>query len=66
MHNTTKCNNWSTKGGGGSPKIGNNVDIGANAIIIGDIKVGDNVKIGAGTIVLQDVPANTTVVGIYK
>lgn len=51
---------------GGSPKIGNNVDIGASAIIIGDINVGDNAKIGAGTIVLKDVPANTTVVGIWK
>lgn len=52
--------------GGGSPKIGNNVDIGANAIIIGDIEVSDNVKIGAGATVLKDVPANMTVVGIYK
>ena len=49
-----------------SPRLGNNVDIGAGAIILGDIKVGDNAKIGAGAIVLKDVPANTTAVGIYK
>ena len=46
--------------------LGNIVDIGANAIIIEDVFVGDNVKIGAGAIVLKDVPANTTVVGIWK
>lgn len=46
--------------------IGNNVYIGANAIILGDINIGNNVKIGAGTIILKDVPDNTTVVGIYK
>ena len=49
-----------------SPRLGNYVDVGANAIIIGDVFVGDNAKIGAGAIVLKDVPANTTVVGTYK
>jgi putative colanic acid biosynthesis acetyltransferase WcaB len=45
------------------PRIGNNVDIGANACIIGDISVGDNVIIGAGAVVIKDVPANSIAVG---
>ena len=35
-------------------------------LIMGEISIGDTAKIDAGTIVLKDVPANTTVVGIYK
>ncbi len=49
-------------GRGGSPKIGNNVYIGAGAIIIGNVHVGNNVKIGAGAIVVKDVPDNCTIV----
>lgn len=49
-------------GPSGVPIIGNNVYIGAGAIIIGGIKIGDNVKIGAGAIVVKDVPSNTTMV----
>jgi putative colanic acid biosynthesis acetyltransferase WcaB len=45
------------------PRIGNNVDIGANACLIGDITIGDNVIIGAGAVVVKDIPSNTTVVG---
>lgn len=50
-------------GRGGAPTIGDNVYIGAGAIIIGDIKIGDNVKVGAGAVVFKDVPSNSTVVG---
>jgi serine O-acetyltransferase len=46
-----------------APTIGDNVVIGAGAIIIGDVKVGSNVKIGAGALVFQDIPDNATVVG---
>ncbi|WP_400206955.1 serine O-acetyltransferase [Candidatus Methanomassiliicoccus intestinalis] len=46
------------------PTIGNNVTIGANAAVLGDITIGDNVKIGAGSVVVKDVPPNTTVVGV--
>ncbi len=45
------------------PKIGNNVIIYPNSIIIGDIKIGDNVIIGAGSLVLEDVPSNTVLLG---
>lgn len=47
----------------GFPTIGDNVFIGAGAVVIGKIKVGNNVKIGAGAIVVEDVPDNSTVVG---
>lgn len=35
------------------PKIGNNVDIGTGAIIIGDIVIADNCVIGAGAVVTK-------------
>lgn len=49
-------------GKSGVPRIGNNVYIGAGAIIIGGVSIGDNVKIGAGAIVVKNIPSNTTVV----
>jgi len=45
------------------PSIGDNVVVGANAVIIGNITVGDNVIIGAGAIVVKDVPSNVVVAG---
>lgn len=47
----------------GCPIIGNNVSIGANVIILGDIIIGDNVVIGAGSVVTKSIPANSMVVG---
>ncbi|MEM0449448.1 MAG: serine O-acetyltransferase [Methanomassiliicoccales archaeon] len=46
------------------PTIGNNVVIGAHAVILGDIHIGDNTRIGAGSVVIKDVPPNSTVVGV--
>ena len=45
------------------PTIGDNVSIGADATIIGDIKIGNNVIIGAGSVVVKDVPDNCIVAG---
>ncbi len=47
----------------GSPIIGDNVRIMANAVVCGDIKIGNNVVIGAGSVVTKDVPDNCNVVG---
>ena len=48
-----------------SPIIGDNVDIGQGAQILGGIRIADNVRIGAGAVVLKDVLIpNVTVVGI--
>jgi serine O-acetyltransferase len=48
----------------GSPVIGNRVDIGAGAKILGEITVGDDVSIGANAVVLCDVPSNSIAVGV--
>lgn len=46
------------------PTIGDNVEIGAGAKVLGPIKIGNNSKIGANAVVIKDVPPNTTVVGV--
>ena len=48
---------------GGAPTIGDNVCVGANAIVIGKITIGDNCVIAPGAFVNQDMPANTIAVG---
>lgn len=48
---------------GPSPIIGSDVDVGAGALIIGDIRIGNNVKIGAGAVVVDNVPDNCIAVG---
>lgn len=45
------------------PSIGDNVSLGANVNILGDITIGDNVVIGAGSVVVKDVPSNCVVAG---
>ena len=47
----------------GCPVIGNNVEVGSNVCIIGEVRIGNNVKIGAGSVVVKDVPDNSIVVG---
>jgi serine O-acetyltransferase len=48
----------------GSPRIGDRVDIGTGAKVLGDITVGDDVKIGANAVVTKDVPAAHVAVGV--
>ncbi len=48
---------------GERPVIGDNVTVGANAIILGGVRVGDNVVVGAGSVVVKDVPSNVVVAG---
>jgi putative colanic acid biosynthesis acetyltransferase WcaB len=45
------------------PTIGDNCNIGAGAIIIGDISIGDDASIGAGTVVTKSVPPGGVMVG---
>ena len=47
-----------------APVIGNNVDIGAGAKLLGAITIGDNVLIGANAVVVRDVPADSVAVGV--
>lgn len=48
----------------GAPVIGNGVDIGAGAKLLGSIRVGDGAVIGANAVVIRDVPAGALAVGI--
>ena len=48
----------------GAPIIGNNVDIGAGAKVLGKIRIGNNVMIGANAVVIFDVPDNSIAVGV--
>jgi serine O-acetyltransferase len=47
-----------------APTIGDNVDIGSGAKLLGAIRVGNNVLIGANAVVLADVPDNCIAVGV--
>jgi serine O-acetyltransferase len=46
------------------PTIGNDVVVGAGAILLGPIRIGDGAKVGAGSVVIRDVPDEKTVVGV--
>lgn len=48
----------------GSPVIGDRVDIGAGAKILGNIRIGHDVAIGANAVVITDVPDNHLAVGV--
>lgn len=43
--------------------IGNNVWIGAGAVVLPGVNIGDNSIIGAGSVVTKDIPANVVAVG---
>jgi len=47
-----------------APVIGDNVDIGAGAKVLGNIRIGNNVAIGANAVVIRDVPDNHVAVGV--
>lgn len=46
------------------PTLGQNVVVGSNACILGDIELGDGVKVGSGSVVVRSVPPGATVVGV--
>jgi serine O-acetyltransferase len=46
------------------PTIEDGVDIGCNAVIVGNIKVGKGAVIGAGAVVIRDVPPYSVVAGV--
>ena len=47
-----------------APQIGDNVDIGAGAKVLGNIRIGNNVAIGANAVVLVDVPDDHVAYGV--
>lgn len=48
----------------GAPVLGDGVQVGAGAVIVGNVHIGDNAKIGALAFVNKDIPANCTAVGV--
>ena len=46
------------------PTIGNNVVVGAGAILLGDIVIGDEARVGAGSVVVTSLEPRTTAVGV--
>lgn len=44
-------------------KIGNNVWIGGNVVVLPNVNIGDNTVIGAGSVVTKDIPSNVVAVG---
>jgi serine O-acetyltransferase len=46
------------------PALGNRVNVGAGAKVLGAVTIGDDAAIGANAVVLDDVPAGATAVGI--
>jgi serine O-acetyltransferase len=49
---------------GRAPRIGQGVQLGSGASILGDVTVGDFARIGAGAVVETDVPSGCTAVGV--
>jgi serine O-acetyltransferase len=47
-----------------APQIGDHVDIGAGAKLLGSIRIGNHVRIGANAVVLCDVPDHSIAVGV--
>lgn len=47
----------------GTPTIGNEVYIGANATVVGNIRIGDDVMIASNAFVNVDVPSHSLVIG---
>ena len=52
------------EGQSGAPVLGDRVEVGAGAKILGAIKIGDDAKIGANAVVLKDVPCGAVAVGV--
>jgi serine O-acetyltransferase len=46
-----------------APKVGDDVVIGANSVVLGAVTIGDGAVIGANSVVTSDVPPHTVVAG---
>lgn len=63
-HGVTLGGTGKEKGVKRHPTVEDDVEIGAGAIILGNITLGRHSKIGAGAVVLKDVPPYATAVGV--
>lgn len=62
-HNTTLGEKPDRDGKMAAPILGDGVDVGANAVILGGVRLGDHATVGAGAVVTRDVPAHAVVAG---
>ena len=62
-HCVTIGNKLTADGESGAPQIGDGVEFGAGAMVIGPIKIGDGARIGALSVVTRSVAAGITVAG---
>lgn len=60
----TKCHFGGTSALWDVPVLGDNVDVGAHAQIIGPVRIGNRAVIGAGAVVLCDLPDDCVAVGV--
>lgn len=60
---TTLGNVDGPDGPSGAPVVGDDVELGAGVLVIGERRVGDRAVIGAGSVVVHDIEAGTVVVG---
>lgn len=68
---TTIGENFTIRGGAvigstnkGVPVIGDNVNMGVHAVVIGNIKIGNGCIIGAGSVVTKSFPDNSVIAGV--
>jgi serine O-acetyltransferase len=47
-----------------APHVGDNVEFGVGAVVLGKIRIGNNVRVGANAVVLTDIPDNSSAVGV--
>ncbi len=47
-----------------APQLGDDVDVGAGAKLLGNIRIGNHVRIGANAVVITDVPDHCIAVGV--
>ena len=65
FHGNNTIGNKGVHGSDRRPVIGDNVDIGVGAIVIGDIDIADNSIIGAGSVVTKSfTDENSIIVGV--
>jgi serine acetyltransferase len=62
-HGVTIGNKLGKDGESAPPIVGQRVEFGAGAIVIGDISIGDDAKVGAGAVVTRNVAQGAIVVG---
>jgi serine O-acetyltransferase len=62
-HGVTLGGVGGSRGSKRHPTLGNGVEIGAGAKILGPVSIGSAARIGANSVVLTDIPAGATAVG---